>query len=56
MELEILFWPESQDVMEDPEWFFIHGEELDKIGSSCYARILEETEDPNDNSQRRKKK
>ena len=51
MKLEIKQWPESQEVMEKDEWFFIQS--LDEplkngnenpIGDSTYARIVEEDE------------
>jgi|TARA_R100001244_G_C5116695_1_gene122508 hypothetical protein len=52
MILEVKQWPESQDVMDKPEWFFICGisdrtggdGEYDPIGDSAYARILHEDE------------
>jgi hypothetical protein len=37
MILQVKSWPESQEVMENPEWFFIEAEEL---GGSCYAKII----------------
>ena len=47
MYLEVLQWPESQEVMNDPDWFFIQGgtkdavdRSEDPIGSSACARIL----------------
>ncbi len=49
MYLEVIQWPESQEVMDDPEWFFIQGgvedavdPSEDPIGSLAYARILNE--------------
>ena len=52
MKLEVKQWPESQEVMDKPEWFFISGisdrtggnGEYDPIGDSAYARILDESE------------
>ena len=52
MIIEVKKWPESQDVMDKPEWFFISGisdrtggnGEYDPIGDSAYARILDESE------------
>ena len=43
MILEVKRWPESQEVMDDPEWFFIvdGGKEL-ILGDSAYARIIGE--------------
>ena len=45
MILEVKQWPESQEVMDNPEWFFIgdYGEEM-IIGGSAYARVLDESE------------
>ena len=42
MKLEIKQWPESQQVMDNEEWFLIQSEPYDKLGSSCYARIIDE--------------
>ena len=45
MILEIKQWPESQDVIDNHDWFFIQSGESDEIlGSSAYARILDESE------------
>ena len=45
MILEVKQWPESQEVMEDSDWFFIQSGESDEIlGNSAYARILNESE------------
>ena len=41
MILEVKQFPESQKVMSNPKWFFIHG---DPIGDAAYARILDESE------------
>ena len=43
MILEVKQWPESQEIMDDPEWFFIvdGGKEL-TLGDSAYARIIGE--------------
>ena len=42
MILEVKQWPESQEVMDDDEWFFIMAgnAEEDPLGSSAYARII----------------
>ena len=42
MYLEVKQWPESQEVMGEPDWFFIQGisEGYNPIGDSAYARIL----------------
>jgi len=46
MILEVKHFPESQEVMEDPEWFFIMDADPNenKLGQSSYARILDETD------------
>ena len=46
MILELKQWPESQEVMDDPEWFFIMDTNSNdnKLGNSSYARILDESE------------
>ena len=47
MILEVKQWPESQDVMDNPDWFFIQSggnDEYEMLGSSAYARILDESE------------
>ena len=43
MILEVKQFPESQEVMDDPEWFFIMVDN-DSVGSSSYARILDKSE------------
>ena len=41
MILEVKQWPESQEVMEDDNWFFIDdGEE--RVGCSAYAKDITE--------------
>jgi len=40
MILEIKQWPESQEVMDDPEWFFISSNS-EKVGDTAYARIVD---------------
>ena len=42
MMLEVKQWPKSQEVMEDPEWFFLpHTDETYGIlGDMAYARII----------------
>ena len=44
MVLEVKQWPESQEVMEDSEWFFLpHTDETYGIlGDMAYARIVED--------------
>ena len=48
MIIEVKQWPDSQEVMENSNWFFIMAPrtdpESDPIGDSCYARILDESE------------
>ena len=44
MILEVIKWPESQEVMENPDWFFVMGNDDNPIGDSAYARILDESE------------
>ena len=51
MKLEVKQWPESQEVMDKDEWFFIqsHSNSLtngneNPIGDSAYARIVEDDE------------
>ena len=51
MKLEVKQWPESQEVMEKDEWFFIQtleeplkGGDKNPIGDSAYARIVKEDE------------
>ena len=53
MIIEVLEWPESQNVMDKPDWFFIMDGNLDsghpryrpsRLGDSAYARILDESE------------
>ena len=46
MILEVKKFPESQEVMDDPEWFLIMDADPNdnKLGHSSYARILEEYE------------
>jgi len=41
MYFEVVQWPESQDVMEEPDWFFVTSplEDSDEpFGTSAYAR------------------
>jgi len=49
MYLEVLEYPESQEVMEDPEWFFIMANDIGNeiIGSSAYARVIDLDEELN---------
>ena len=42
MKLEIKQWPESQQVMDNEEWFLIQSEQHDTLGNSCYARIIDD--------------
>ena len=46
MILEVKKFPESQEVMDDPEWFLIMDADPNdnKLGLGSYARILEEYE------------
>ena len=46
MKLEVKQWPESQEVMEDSDWFFLpHTDETYGIlGDMAYARIIKEDE------------
>ena len=44
MKLEVKRWPESQEVMENDDWFFIQARG-DILGLSAYARVIEETDD-----------
>jgi len=62
MLIEVKQWPESQEVMDDPEWFFVmsgrHGhvamaigfdkEDYDIFGPSAYGRIIEKEESDDD--------
>ena len=43
MKLEVKRWPESQEVMENDDWFFIEGGDV--LGDSAYAKVIEETDD-----------
>ena len=49
MYLEVLEYPESQEVMKDPEWFFIMANDIGNeiIGSSAYARVIDLDEELN---------
>ena len=44
--LEVKKFPESQEVMDNPEWFFVcddrHTES--QIGDSAFARVMDESE------------
>tara|TARA_Y100000034_G_scaffold64404_1_gene77919 strand:+ start:340 stop:573 length:234 start_codon:yes stop_codon:yes gene_type:complete len=53
MIIEVKRWPESQEVMDKPDWFFImdgnpnSGSPIytpSKLGDSAYGRILDESE------------
>ena len=48
MILKVKQFPESQEVMDDPEWFFIMAprtdSDSDPIGDSAYGRVLDESE------------
>ena len=46
MILEVRKFPESQEVMEDSEWFFIMdtNPNENRLGQGSYARILDESE------------
>ena len=48
MLIEVKQWPDSQEVMENSDWFFLMSPltnaESDPIGNSAYGRILDESE------------
>jgi hypothetical protein len=46
MIIEVKQWPDSQEVMSNPKWFFIMGtaDYGNPLGDSAYARILDESE------------
>ena len=46
MILEVKKFPESQEVMDNPEWFLIMDTDINDniLGNSSYARILDESE------------
>jgi len=48
MLIELKQWPDSQEVMENSDWFFLMAPrtdaESDPIGDSAYGRILDESE------------
>ena len=46
MSLEVKKFPESQEVMDDPEWFLIMDTNPNgnKLGQGSYARILDDAE------------
>ena len=46
MILEVKKFPESQEVMDDPEWFFVMDADPNnnKLGHGSYARILDKSE------------
>jgi len=48
MILEVKQFPESQEVMDNPDWFFLMAprtdSDSDPIGDSAYGRILDESE------------
>ena len=48
MIIEVKQWPESQEVMENSDWFFLMAprtdDESNPIGDSAYGRILDEDE------------
>ena len=45
MLIEVKQWPESKEVMDNPDWFFIMGTiPFSEAGDSVYARILDESE------------
>tara|TARA_R110002020_G_scaffold63215_1_gene169000 strand:- start:409 stop:654 length:246 start_codon:yes stop_codon:yes gene_type:complete len=48
MLIEVKQWPESQEVMENSDWFFIMAprtdSDSDPIGDSAYGRVLDESE------------
>ena len=46
MILEVLRWPDSQEVMHEDGWFFVTAGdgEKDPLGSSAYARIVDDVD------------
>ena len=46
MIIEVKQWPDSQEVMGNPKWFFVMGtaDYGNPLGDSAYARILDESE------------
>ena len=46
MILEVKKFPESQEVMDDPDWFLIMDTDINDniLGNSSYARILDKSE------------
>ena len=48
MILEVKQFPESQEVMDNPDWFFLMAprtdSDSDPIGDSAYGRVLDESE------------
>ena len=45
MLIEVKQWPESKEVMDNPDWFFITGTiPYNPVGDSAYARVLDESE------------
>ena len=48
MLIEVKQWPESQEVMENSDWFFLMAprtdSDSDPIGDSAYGRVLDEDE------------
>ena len=44
--IEVKKFPESQEVMDKDDWFFITdgGEQIGILGDSAYARVLDESE------------
>ena len=41
MIIEVLQWPDSQEVMGKEGWFFIQSEPFNIVGDSAYAKIIE---------------
>ena len=48
MIIEVKQWPDSQEVMENSDWFFLMAprtdSDSDPIGDSAYGRVLDESE------------
>ena len=48
MLIEVKQWPESQEVMENSDWFFLMtprtDADSDPIGDSAYGRVIDEDE------------
>ena len=62
MYLQVIQWPESQAIMDDPDWFFIqdsnheHLGDTEILGSSAYAKIVNTIPDLTELNQVRKER